>query len=158
VGSDVGQLGSNLGESASPLLTPPFEGVRIQRGSVALERGAAWIRLTCSASASASCTGKLALTARVRVAALNGSARSGGSAARKTVRLTTARFSIPSGQTERVRVQLSRFGRRLLEANRRLKATAKVTAHDGLMRKSVTESSLVLKLKRSGAGRARSGS
>jgi PKD repeat protein len=156
-GSNAGQPGSNAGEPASPLPPPAFTGAKIQRRSVALKRGVASIRLTCSASAAALCSGKLALTARVGAAELKRSARARGSGARTTVRLATARFSIPSGETERVRVKLSRPGRRLLEAHRRLKTTAQVTAHDGLMRKRVTKSSLVLKLKRSRAGRARSG-
>jgi hypothetical protein len=156
-GSNAGQPGSNAGEPASPLPPPAFTGVKIQRRSVALKRGVASIRLTCSASAAAMCSGKLALTARVGAAELKRSARARGSGARRTVRLSTVRFSIASGATARVRVKLSRRGRRLLEAHRRLKTTAQVTAHDGLMRKRVTKSSLVLKLKRSRAGRARSG-
>jgi hypothetical protein len=99
----------------------------------------------CSPSAVDRCTGKLALTTRRRAPA-----RSGGARARRTLRLGTARFSIASGEAERVRVELSPRARRLLSRHRRLRVTARASAQDGQLRKSVTKSALLLKLTRRG--------
>jgi hypothetical protein len=103
------------------------------------------VRLVCSPSAVDRCTGKLVLTTRRRPPA-----RSGGARARRTLRLGTAGFSIASGKGERIRVKLSPRAHRLLARHRRLRVTARASAHDGQLRNSVTKSSLLLKLTRRG--------
>jgi glucose/arabinose dehydrogenase len=116
---------------------PGFEGVRIRGGSVRVSRGVASIGLVCSPSAVGTCTGSLALAARPRAGS--------GRAARATVPVGAARFSIPSAKAGRVRVKISRSGRRLLARHGKLRASIKATATDGLSRKSVTTRSLMLK-------------
>jgi glucose/arabinose dehydrogenase len=116
---------------------PGFEGVRIRGGSVRVSRGVASIGLVCSPTAAGSCTGRLALAARPRAAS--------GRAARTTVPLGAARFSIPSAKAGRARVKISRSGRRLLARHGSLRASTKATATDGLSRKRVTTRSLMLK-------------
>jgi glucose/arabinose dehydrogenase/PKD repeat protein len=137
-------LPAAFGGSAS-VEPPNFEGVRIRRESVTLSRGVASIRLACSPTAAGTCTGKLALATRLRTAL--------GHAVRITPRLGIARFSIPSGKSSRVRVGVSPHGRRLLARHRRLRMSARATAHDGLLRKRVTTASLVLKQPAQSRGR-----
>ncbi len=115
---------------------PSFEGVRIPGGGVRLSRDAAPIRLACSPTAAGACTGELHLAARLHA---------GRGRAPRTVRLGTARFSIRSGKSARVRVKLSPRGRRLLARHGKLTTSARAIAHDALLRKRTTSASLVLK-------------
>lgn len=115
---------------------PSFEGVRIPGGGVRLSRDAAPIRLACSPTAAGACTGELHLATRLHA---------GRGRAPRTVRLGTARFSIRSGKSARVRVKVSPRGRRLLARHGKLTTSARAIAHDALLRKRTTRASLVLK-------------
>ena len=66
-------------------------------------------------------------------------------APRARSRLGTARFSIRSGKSARVRVKVSPRGRRLLARHGKLTTSARAIAHDALLRKRTTSASLVLK-------------
>jgi PKD repeat protein len=130
------------GTSAPPLAPstdvpqPSFEGVRVRGGAVRLSRGAAPIRLACSATAVGACTGRLRLVTRLRA---------GRGRAARTVRLGTARFSIRSGRRARMHVNVSRRGRRLLARHGELTTSALASARDDLLRKRTTRATLVLK-------------
>jgi hypothetical protein len=100
-----------------PSPAPGFAGVALSSTRLTLTRGFVTLRLSCPAETAGPCSGSTRLTAAAR-----------RSAAR--VRLGRASFSIAPGKQARVRVRVSRAGRRLVSRKRRLSARARNVAHD----------------------------
>jgi hypothetical protein len=93
---------------------PPANPVKIERGRVA--RGAATLPVTCALDAT--CTGFLQLLERTQAA--------GASKSRQPTVYGRARFSIPAHQTVRVKVKLTKAGKKLLKRTRRRKSVRMV--------------------------------
>jgi hypothetical protein len=93
----------------------PFVGVTFAAHSAAISHSRASVSLRCP-SGSGGCSGKITLRAKKTGAA--------------TVKLGSASFSISAGGTKKVRVKLSKAGKRLLARKHRLKASAVVDATD----------------------------
>jgi hypothetical protein len=112
-------------KTASPLVsTPapapsPFAGVGLASTRLSFRGGTIALRLTCPAGTPGRCTGRARLRARHR-------------------RLGRAAFSIAAGSQARVKVRVSRAGRRLLGRVRRLRGRLTITAHDAAGRSSTT--------------------
>ena len=110
-------------QASSP--TPPtqaFAGVRLVSSRLAFARGRITVTLRCPAGTVGRCTGRTRLAARHR--------RPGSSAA-STVILGRAPFSIAPGQRGKVKVRVSRAGRRLLGGAHPLRAKDTNAARNG---------------------------
>jgi hypothetical protein len=101
--------------------TTLFAGVRLVSTRLSFSGRVVALKLSCPAGTVGRCSGRTKLTARRRTA-------SGGV---RSVTLGRAPFSIASGAKARVRVRVSRAGRRLLKRVRRLRAKSTNAARDG---------------------------
>ena len=109
----------------APSPTPPtqaFAGVRLVSSRLAFARGRITVTLRCPAGTVGRCTGRTKLAARNR--------RPRSSAA-STVILGRAPFSIAPGQRVKVKVRVSRAGRRLLGGAHPLRANDTNAARNG---------------------------
>ena len=82
-------------------------------------------------SGSGGCAGKLTLT-------------SGGTAAR-TVKLGSASFTLAAGSSKKLKVKLTRAGKKLLARNHKAKSHAVVNAHDAAGHSKRTTATVTLK-------------
>jgi hypothetical protein len=100
----------------APASTPPFAGVAL--ASTRLTYGGKFValRLRCPAGTVGGCSGRTRLTARRQA---------------RSVTLGRAGFSIAAGDEAKVRVRVSRGGRRLLGRVRRLRGKDRTAAYDG---------------------------
>jgi hypothetical protein len=99
-----------------------FAGVKLVSTKLVYARRSITLRLSCPASTAGNCTGRTKLTARHR---------SSGSRSATVVKLGRARFQIAPGKVAKVRVRVTRAGRRLFAGTRRLRGRAASAAHDG---------------------------
>jgi hypothetical protein len=114
---------------------PGFAGVKLISTMLVLKRRVIVVKLSCPAATVGSCAGVTKLsTRRPRTA----------SRAARTVRLGRAGFSIAAGGQAKVRVPVSRAGRRLFAHTRRLRGKAATAAHDagGLSKTTITRVSI----------------
>jgi len=93
-------------------LPTPFAGVRLLGRRLAYRHLSIGLELGCPAGTVGACAGRVKLTAR-------------------KVRLGRASFAIAPGHQVRVKLRVSRPGRRLLQRVHRLRATATSVARDG---------------------------
>jgi hypothetical protein len=103
--------------------------------------GVAGVTLTCSGAKSATCTGTLKLTIRVRARVtrrIKGHRRTVTQLT--TVKIGSASYRLLAGQSETLRVKLSTSGARRLDAaiNRRLAATATASIGGSIVTRAVT--------------------
>jgi hypothetical protein len=98
-----------------------FAGVKLVSSRLALRRGFIVLRLSCPAGTAGECAGTTKLTARRPRTA---------SRAAANVKLGRARFSIAAGGRAKLKVRVSRAGRRLFAHRRRLRGLAANAAHD----------------------------
>ncbi len=114
------------GTSGTPGSSTPsadgFAGVELVSTKLAYARRSINLRLSCPSSTAGRCTGRTKLTAR---------RRSSGSRSATVVTLGRARFSIAPGKQAKVKVRVTRGGRRLFAGTRRLRGRAASAAHDG---------------------------
>jgi len=115
--------------------TPAFAGVRLVATRLSFGGRFITLRLSCPAGTVGRCTGRTKLSARRR--ASSGAARS--------VTLARAPFSIASGRQARVRVRVSRGGRRLLSRVRRLRGRDVTAARDAAGRSKTTVAAVTLR-------------
>jgi hypothetical protein len=99
-----------------------FAGVKLVSTKLAYAHRSITLRLSCRASTAGKCTGRTKLTAR---------RRSSGSRSATVVTLGRARFSVAPGKTAKVKVRVTRAGRRLFAGTRRLRGRDASAAHDG---------------------------
>jgi hypothetical protein len=111
--------------SGSPLAV--FGGVTIRRQTVRVKHGRAGVKLGCPAGTPQACTGTLTLKTA------------------KRVKLGSTHFTLAPSQSRGVVVKLSKKGRKLLSAKRRLKATALDAGHDGAGGAAATTAAVTLK-------------
>ncbi len=114
----------------------PFAGVRLVSTRLTMSRRFITLKLSCPTGAVGRCSGRTKLTARRR--------RSGSRAA-LTVRVGRAPFSIASGRQARVKLRVSRAGRRLLSGVRRLRGKDTNAAHDGAGRSKATVTAVTIR-------------
>jgi hypothetical protein len=119
--------------SSSP--APAFAGVRLVATRLSFGGRFITLRLSCPAGTVGRCTGRTKLSARRR-------ARSG---AARSVTLGRAPFSIAAGSRAKVRVRVSRAGRRLLTQTRRLRGRASNAARDGAGQSKTTIASVTIR-------------
>jgi hypothetical protein len=106
--------------STTPSPSPrSFAGVSLARTRLSLRHRVVRLRLRCPAATVGRCSGRTRLTARRRAAGA------------RTIRLGRARFSIAAGAQAKVKVRVSRAGRRLLAHRARIRARDVNAAHDG---------------------------
>jgi hypothetical protein len=112
------------GTSGTGTQPPPpgtFAGVKLISTKLVLKRRFIVVKVSCPAGTAGTCAGVTKLsTRRPRTA----------SRAARTVSLGRASFSIAAGGQARVRVRVSRAGRRLFAHTRRLRGRAASAAHD----------------------------
>ena len=119
---------------AAPATQFTFGGVRLTARSVIAKRGRyVLLPIRCPAGVAGNCVGKVTLTA--------------SSSTKKKLVLGSASFSIRSGATKSVKVQLSRTARKLLTAKRSVQALATLTATASGQKKSRAQK-LTVKLPR----------
>lgn len=99
-----------------------FAGVKLVSTRLTLAGRFITVKLSCPTATAGRCTGKTKLTARHRRA---------GSRTAATVTLGRAGFSIAAGKQAKVKVRVTRAGRRLFAKTRRLRGRAANAAHDG---------------------------
>jgi hypothetical protein len=105
--------------ATSPPSAQPFAGVDLVSRKLTYARRAIAVRLRCPAGTVGRCWGRTTLTARARRASA------------RRVTLGRARFSIAPGNRARVKVRVTRAGRRLLNRVPRLRGRAVNVARDG---------------------------
>jgi Ca2+-binding RTX toxin-like protein len=115
---------------------PSFAGVRLVSTRLTMAGRFIALRLRCPAATVGRCTGTAKLTARRRRT---------GSRAASTVTLGRARFSIAAGKRARVRVRVSRAGRRLLGRAPRIRGLATGAARDGAGRSKTTVATVTIR-------------
>ena len=98
-----------------------FAGVKLISSALTLKRGFVVVKLSCPAATAGSCAGVTKLSARRNRT---------GSRAAATVKLGRARFSVAAGGRAKLKVRVSRAGRRLFAHRRRLRGKAASAAHD----------------------------
>jgi hypothetical protein len=135
--------------AAAPPAPPPRPQPAIEPGaagladhSVRLKRKRIPLEIACAPGAD--CEGDLNIATAKRVSLPK----------KKIVRLGTAGFAIPAGQTEIVKVKLPKRGRRLFKRKRRVKAKAALTtAAAGVAPRTVIEKLRIKRSKRGGGDR-----
>ncbi len=131
--------GGGTDPSGTPT-TPPspatFAGVRLVSTKLTTSGRFVTLRLSCPAGTVGRCSGRTKLTARRRRTS---------SRAATTVVLGRAPFSIGPGKQARVRVRMSKAGRRLLSTRRRLRAKDTNAAHDGAGRSKGTVAAVTIR-------------
>ncbi len=117
---------------------PPgsFAGVKLISSRLLLRRGFIVVKLSCPAGTAGKCAGNTKLSARRRAA---------GSRAARTVKLGRAGFSIAAGGQAKVKVRVSRAGRRLFAHTRRLRGRAATAAHDTAGRSKTTSARVTIR-------------
>ena len=109
--------------SGTPSPTAPggFGGVKLMSTRLTLKGGFVVVKLSCPAGTAGRCAGVTKLSARRKRT---------GSRAAATVKLGRTRFSIAAGGRAKLKVRVSRPGRRLFAHTRRLRGRAATAAHD----------------------------
>jgi hypothetical protein len=125
-GSGSGGGGSDPAP-ATQVSAAPFAGVRLVSTRLTMVRRFVTLRLSCPAATVGHCSGRTKLTAR------RGRTSSWPAT---TVLLGRAPFSIAAGKQARVRVRVTRAGRRLLRPGRRLRGKDTNLAYDGAAQSS----------------------
>jgi PKD domain len=121
---------------ATPPSARPFAGVRLVSTRLSVARRVITLKLTCPAATVGHCSGRTKLTARRR----RTSSRAGS-----PVTLGRATFSIAAGTRARVRVRVSRAGRRRLAGVRRLRGTATNAARSGTGESKTTVAAVTIR-------------
>jgi hypothetical protein len=123
----------------APSPTPPtqaFAGVRLVSSRLGFARGLITVTLQCPAGTVGRCSGATKLTVRRRPT---------GSRAASTVILGQAPFSIAAGKQGKVKVRVSRAGRRLLGGPRRLRGKDTNAARDGAAQSKTTVAAVTIR-------------
>jgi hypothetical protein len=125
--------GSAPGTSpASPGTTAPFAGVKLIATRLAFGGRFITLKLSCPVGTVGRCSGRTKLTARRRAGA-------------RPVTLGKAPFSIAAGTPAKVKLRVSRAGRRLLGRTRRLRGKSISAAHDGAGRSKTTVAAVTIR-------------
>jgi len=122
--------------ATTPTPTQAFAGVRLVSTRLSFARRFITLKLTCPAGTVGRCSGRTKLTARPRRTS---------SPAGSPVTLGRATFSIAGGQRARVRVGVSRAGRRRLSGVRWLRAGATNVARSGAGESKTTVAAVTIR-------------
>lgn len=120
----------------APENPPEFAGVKLASTRLALRGRFITVKLSCPAATVGRCTGATRLSTRRR--------RTSSSAA-ATVSLGRARFSIAAGTRARVRMRVSRAGRRLFARTSRLRGRAATAAHSATGQSKTTVAAVTIR-------------
>jgi hypothetical protein len=118
-----------------PGTTPAFAGVRLTSTKLAFGGRFITLRLSCRAGAVGRCSGRTRLTAR----------RPAGSSGARPVTLGQARFAIAAGTQTKLKLRVSRAGRRLLGRAPRLRGKSISTARDDAGRAKTTKATVTIR-------------
>jgi hypothetical protein len=124
------------GSGGGGTATGGFAGVKLISTALTLKRGLVVVKLSCPAGTAGRCTGVTKLSARRKRT---------GSRAAATVKLGRARFSIAAGGRAKLKVRVSRPGRRLFAHRRRLRGRAASGAHDATGLSKTTSSRVTIR-------------
>ncbi len=113
-----------------------FAGVKLVSTRLTLAGRFITVKLSCPAATAGRCTGRTKLTTRRRRT---------GSRSAATVTLGRAGFSIAAGKQARVKVRVSRAGRRLFAATRRLRGRAANAAQSGAGESKTTVAAVTIR-------------
>jgi hypothetical protein len=119
--------------------TPTFAGVKLVSTRLSFGGRSVTLRLNCPAGTVGRCSGRTKLTARRRAS----------SRAASSVTLGSARFSIAAGKQAKVRVRVSRAGRRLLSGVRRLRGKDTNAARNGAGQSKTTVAAVTIRRRHS---------
>ncbi len=119
----------------APAATSAFAGVKLVSTRLSFGGRFVTLKLSCPPGTVGRCSGRTELTAKRRA----------GAGAARSVRLGRATFSIAAGRQAKVRVRVSRAGRRLLGRTRRLRARDTNAARDGAGRSKTTVASVTIR-------------
>jgi hypothetical protein len=117
---------------------PAFAGVKLVSSKLSFGGRFVTLKLSCPAGTIGRCSGRTKLAARRRAT----------SGAASTVVLGRAPFSIAAGRQAKVKVRVSRAGRRLLGRVRRLRGTDVNAARDGAGRLKTTVAAVTIRRQR----------
>jgi hypothetical protein len=117
---------------------PAFAGVKLVSSRLSFAGGFIALKLSCPAGTVGRCSGRTKLRARA-------GATSGAVSA---VTLGRAPFAIAAGKQGKIKVRVSRAGRRLLGRARRLRATDTNAARDGAGRSKTTVAAVTIRRRR----------
>jgi hypothetical protein len=109
---------STTTKSTTPVTTPAPAAtgtVSLAGTSVTVEGGIGTVKLTCTGTAT--CSGKLTLTAKIATKAHNKKQKRSEAQRIETQTIGTASFSVATGKTVTVRIELNTTGRRLLSSD-----------------------------------------
>jgi len=120
----------------SPPPAQPFAGVRLVSTRLSTDGRFIALKLSCAGATVGSCSGRTTLTTRRRRTA---------SRAAYTVSLGSARFSIGAGSQAKIRVPVSRAGRRLLSRVRRLRGKNTNVARSGAGQSKTTVAAVTIR-------------
>jgi hypothetical protein len=126
---------SDPANAANPL-AGAFAGVKLVSTRLTLAGRFITVKLSCPAATAGGCTGRTTLTARHRRA---------GSRTAATVKLGRAGFSIAPGQQAKLKVRVTRAGRRLFAKSRRLRGRAANAAHSGTGESKTTVAAVTIR-------------
>jgi hypothetical protein len=127
----------------APSPTPPtqaFAGVRLVFSRLAFAHGLVAVTLRCPAGTVGRCSGRTKLTVRQRPTSSRGAS---------TVVLGRAPFSIAAGEQRKVKVRVSRAGRRLLDGARRLRGKDTNAARNGAGQSNTTVAAVTIRRRHS---------
>ena len=113
-----------------------FAGVKLISTALTLKRGFVVVKLSCPAATAGRCSGATKLSARRKRV---------GTRAAANVKLGRARFSIAAGGRAKLKVRVSRAGRRLFAHRRRLRGRAASSAHDAAGLSKTTTSHVTIR-------------
>jgi hypothetical protein len=122
----------------APAAMPAFAGVKLVSSKLSFGGRFVTLKLSCPAGTIGRCSGRTKLAARRRAT----------SGAASTVVLGRAPFSIAAGRQAKVKVRVSRAGRRLLGRVRRLRGTDVNAARDGAGRLKTTVAAVTIRRQR----------
>ncbi|HKN93381.1 MAG TPA: hypothetical protein VJU60_03525 [Thermoleophilaceae bacterium] len=127
---------------APPAPRPAFAGISLVTHALTVSsKGVAVISESCPATTNGSCTGTLTLKTAGPVAAVAKHRK----VKRRIVTLGRGKFSIPAGQTAKVRVRLTKTAFKVLQSNRKLRVLATVVSHDASGAAKTTSAKLTLR-------------
>lgn len=137
-----GNMANNSAGAAVRVLPHPFKGVSLRSKQLPVSGRFATLRVFCPANVFGGCSGSVVVrTARRLTVPASRSHK-------RVLKLGSGKFRVGPGKTVRVRVKLTKSGRKLLALKHKVKAVATFTAHDQASQTKVTKVGVTLKRRR----------
>ena len=137
-GGGAGGSGGSGGNGGSGAGGAAFPGLKLAPGTFTVDNSAVKVKVTCPPGHFAQCVGTDTLTT-IRALAVSVKHK-------HQVKLGSARFSIPAGQTKTLTIKLTKQALKLLAKKHKLKALETVVAHDSSGQSKTTTTTITIKL------------